>query len=85
MGNLDVLLVKRHYSKIVLNNVGYLITKEDDKTVDFICASDKNIFGLEENELIVPTSKFSADLKISNKGSVAFDYKIKLDADLKNS
>ena len=84
-GNLNVSLERTHYSKTVLNSDGYLVTKEDDETVDFTNASDKNIFGLEENELIVPTSKFSADLKISNKGSVAFDYKIKLDADLETS
>ena len=43
------------------------------------------ISSLEENELIVPASKFSVDLKIDNNESVAFDYKIKLDVDLANS
>lgn len=80
-GNLNVSLLRTKYSKTVLDNDGYLVTKEDNETVDFTKANDKNIFGLEESELIVPTSKFSADLKMSNNGSVAFDYKITLDLD----
>lgn len=81
-GNLNVSLVRTHYSKTVLNAKGYLETEEKDETVDFTKATDKNIFGLNDEEVIVPTSKFSADLKISNNGLFAFDYTVKLDTDI---
>ena len=84
-GNLNVSLVRTHYSKTVLNAKGYLETEEKDEIVDFTNDTDKNIFGLNDEEVIVPTSKFSADLKISNNGSVAFDYTVKLDTDITNS
>ena len=84
-GNLNVSLVRTHYSKTVLNAKGYLETEEKDEIVDFTNDTDKNIFGLNDEEVIVPTSKFSADLKISNNGSVAFDYTVKLDTDITKS
>ncbi len=87
-GNLNISLIRTKYSKTVLNTDGYLETKEDNNELDFTSASSKNIFGLEENELIVPTSKFSADLTIKNgkkdssgayiKSSVAFTYSASL-------
>ena len=86
-GNLNISLVRTSYSKLVLDTDGFLEEKTDSTETDFTTANDKNIFGLEANELIVPTSKFSANLKLINgkkvdgsyvKSSVAFTYTVKL-------
>ena len=80
-GNLNVSLVRTRYSKTVIDKDGYLVTKENNETLDFTNANNKNIFGLEDDELLVPTSSFSADIKITNNSSVAFDYTVTLDTD----
>ena len=86
-GNLNISLVRTSYTKLVLDADGFLEEKTDSTETDFTTANDQNIFGLEANELIVPTSKFSADLKLINgkkvdgsyvKSSVAFTYSVKL-------
>lgn len=86
-GNLNISLVRTSYSKWVLDDDGYLEEKTDSTETDFTTANDQNIFGLETDELIVPTSKFSADLKLINgkkvdgsyvKSSVAFTYTVSL-------
>ena len=80
-GNLNVSLVRTRYSKTVIDKDGYLVTKENNETLDFTNANNKNIFGLEDDELLVPTSSFSADIKITNNSSIAFDYTVTLDTD----
>lgn len=91
-GNLNVSLLRTNLSKHTLDNTtGYSKDVTDDTVVDFTEATDKNIFGLEDGELVVPTSWFEATLKIVNgtknsdgsyvASSVAFDYGVKVDVD----
>lgn len=87
-GYLDISLIRTNLTKVTLDNeTGFLKTVIDDAEVDFSDTSTENanIFGIEEGELIVPTSSFKADLEIMNgkkvdrtyvPSSVAFDYGI---------
>ncbi len=89
-GNLNISLLRTHLDKHTLDNTtGYSTDISDDTVVDFTDATDKNIFGLESDELVVPTSYFEATLKIVNgiknadtstyvPSSVAFDYGVKV-------
>ncbi len=89
-GNLNISLLRTNLVKHTLDNTtGYSTDVSDDTVVDFTDATDKNIFGLENDELVVPTSYFIATLKIVNgvknsetstyvPSSVAFDYGVKV-------
>lgn len=77
-GKLDVKLERISLTKTYLDDTtGYLVTTEPDVTVvDFSGSTTENVFGLGDNELIVPCSSYSARLKLSNNGDVAFTYDV---------
>lgn len=76
-GNLDLKLERIALSKTMLDNeTGYMKTVSNTDTVDLTTSSDVNVFGIEESELVVPTSRYEATLKLTNNGSVAFTYQI---------
>ncbi len=76
-GNLDLKLERIALSKTMLDNeTGYMKTVSNTDTVDLTTGSDVNVFGIEESELVVPTSCYEATLKLTNNGSVAFTYQI---------
>lgn len=80
-GNLDLKLERIVLSKTMLDNeTGYMIEKaiqtEEDAPVDLTTGSDVNVFGIEESELVVPTSCYEAKMRLTNNGSVAFKYQI---------
>lgn len=81
-GNLDLELKRIALSKNMLDNeTGYMtgnkvIQSEEDEPVDLTTGSGVNVFGIEEGELVVPTSSYEATLKLTNNGSVAFTYQI---------
>ncbi len=77
-GDLDVTLERVGLEYTVLNDAGYLEIKEDKEVVDFTGKTDANIFGLEEEKLMAPGAYYEATLKLNNKGTVAFDYKIEI-------
>lgn len=80
-GNLDLKLERIALSKKMLDNqTGYMKTVSNTDTVDLTRGSDVNVFGIEEGELVVPTSYYEAEMRLTNNGSVAFkfDYTIKL-------
>ncbi len=80
-GNLALKLERTKLSKCNLNNeTGYLETSTNTEVKDFTntTTADSNIFDIESGELVVPGSYYEATLKLSNVGSVAFDYTVKL-------
>ncbi len=80
-GNLALKLERTKLSKCNLSNdTGYLVTSTDTQVKDFTntTTADSNIFDIESGELVVPGSYYEATLKLSNVGSVAFDYTVKL-------
>lgn len=90
-GNLNISLLRNSLTKNTLNSLGYLKESTDTTVVDFTGTTNKNIFGLENDEVIVPASSFKADLELINgkknsdnsftKSSVAFSYTVKIVVD----
>ena len=77
-GELDITLERVNLEYTVLNDEGYLEIKEDQSVVDFTNSTDKNIFGLAQDNLMAPGAYYQATLKLDNKGTVAFDYTIEV-------
>lgn len=78
-GTLTLKLERTHLVKNRLDDVtGYIKTEEDNSTVDFTTGTTENVFGLAETELVAPTSSYEATMKLSNTGSVAFDYVVNI-------
>ena len=89
-GNLNISLLRTSYSKTTLDDDGYLTTVTDSTVTDFTDATDKNIFDIQDDEVIVPCSSFTANMKLVNgklngseyiASSTAFQYDVKLDID----
>ena len=89
-GNLNISLLRTSYSKTTLDDDGYLTTVADSTVTDFTDATDKNIFDIQDDEVIVPGSSFTANMKLVNgklngseyvASSTAFQYDVKLDID----
>ena len=78
-GNLDVSLKRTMLTYSVLDENGVLKTETVDQDYDFTETTEKNIFGLEsENLKIVPGSFFEATLQLNRHDSVAFNYSVEL-------
>ena len=83
-GDLDITLTRTGLTKTTLNDRGYLVTLAKDETPkDFSQATSENIFDLAKKdgivtELIVPGSKFVAEMEIENQSDVAFGYWIEI-------
>ena len=78
-GDLSITLTRTELTKTTLNADGYLVELPTDTTVvNFSNPTDANVFGIGENEKIVPGSKFVAKMDIANNGDVAFGYWIEI-------
>ena len=78
-GDLSITLKRTELTKTTLNANGYLVELPTDTTVvNFSNPTDANVFGLGENEKIVPGSKFVAKMDIANNSDVAFGYWIEI-------
>lgn len=80
-GKMNVTLERVSLTRTYLDEDGYLVTQTDDETADFSGESTENIFGLndygtENAEKLVPGSCYSATLKLTNGGDVAFAYSV---------
>lgn len=73
-GTLEVTLTRTYLEKYTLGEDMYMATATDSTEVEDV----ENLFGMEEGELIVPTSSYAARLKLTNAGDVAIDYTIKV-------
>lgn len=79
--DLDIGLYRTYLKYNDLNNDGELEEFEDSTVVDFTTTTfpEKNIFGVNsEGILLVPGSFFTADMKITNDGEVAFEYTVSI-------
>ena len=79
-GTLKVKLERISLTKTYLDNeTGYLVTTTPDTTIvnftDTNTAS-ANVFGIDDDEKVVPCSEYEATLKLSNNGDVAFSYDV---------
>lgn len=80
-GTLKVSLYRTYYEKHTLGDDMYMTDEPNSETVNFSESTTANVFGLRDNELIVPTSSYAARLKLTNDGDVAIDYTVKIVVD----
>lgn len=73
-GTLKVGLKRTYLEKYTLGANMYMQTTTDDTET----STTANIFGMAEDERIVPTSSYAARLKLINMGDVAIDYTINI-------
>ena len=76
-GDLDITLVRTKLTATYLNNKGYLDTMVDDSVKDFTNSTNENVFA-PNGALIVPRSKYVADMQVSNNSDVAFGYWVEI-------
>ena len=74
-GKLDLKLERTKLVKSEVNEKGYITNESSTDVVD-LGASNANAFGIEDDELIVPTSSYEAEIKLTNNGSVAVQYEV---------
>ena len=75
-GNLNVKLERISLQSTYLAENGTLVeggVVNDSPAKDFTNTSD-NVFGLADTDVIVPCSKYVATMRLTNTGSVAFDF-----------
>ena len=86
-GTLNITLKRVGLTKTAVDSLGYLdhdrvIQSPADPTVDFTDTTtfshEKNVFDIQEGEVIVPGSKYTATMRIENHSSVAFGYWIEI-------
>lgn len=78
-GDLNVTLKRVQLDKDALDDKGFLVTYETDKTVkDFTNPTKDNIFDLKDGDKIVPECKYVAKMQIENLSDVAFGYWIEI-------
>ena len=78
-GTLKVKLERISLTKTCLDDTtGYLAVSEDTTTVDLTSSTTQtvNVFGIGENEKIVPCASYDAKLRLTNNGDVAFSYEV---------
>ncbi len=83
-GDLKIKLVRKELVQNRLDkNDGIVkektVQSSSDAPVDFTKGTTENVFGMDNEELIVPTSSYTATMCIANNGgTVAFDYNVYL-------
>lgn len=79
-GTLDISLKRTNLEYNVLDSSGYLKTIENNEIIDLSNTSTNklNVFGIDNNTLIVPGNFYLATLELSNNGNVAFKYWIEI-------
>ena len=82
-GTLDITLERTKLTSTYLTNEGFLDTVTDTEVKDFSNNKSENIFDVE-GTVIVPGSKYEAEMKITNKAkdgktNVAFGYWLEID------
>jgi predicted ribosomally synthesized peptide with SipW-like signal peptide len=77
-GTLKVKLERTNLIWVELNVDGYLEENQDSTVKDFTSPTSENIFGIEDGVLVVPGCYYEASMRLTNDGSVAFDYIVKI-------
>lgn len=77
-GSLDVQLKRTYLEKYSLKNKMYMATEVSSDTVDFTTPTSASVFGIDDDELVVPTTHYAARLELSYNGDFAIDYTINI-------
>ncbi len=74
-GNIKASLTRERLEKDYLDKDGQ-IKKADPNTdsMDFTNAQYENLFGLKEGDMVAPGCSYTATMRLTNKGTVAFTY-----------
>jgi hypothetical protein len=76
-GDLNITLVRTKLISTYLTDRGFLDTVTDGQLKDFTNETSENVFDLN-GAVIVPKSKYIAEMQISNESDVAFEYWIEI-------
>ena len=76
-GDLDITLERIKLTSTYVNNKGFLESYTTTDIKDFTNETSDNVFALE-GALIVPQSKYSAEMRVSNNSDVAFAYWVEI-------
>ncbi len=77
-GSLKATLVRQRLITRNIDGAGNLTTVTDEQEKDFTSSVNDNIFGVSQDMSIVPGSSFTAEMKITNIGDVAFYYYVEV-------
>lgn len=76
-GDLDITLTRTKLTSTYLTERGFLDTVTDETDKDFTNGTDENVFALD-GAVIVPQSKYIAEMQVSNNSDVAFGYWVEI-------
>ena len=76
-GDLDITLLRTKLTSTYINNEGYLANYTTEVVKDFSNETSENIFALD-GAVIVPQSKYIAEMKVVNNSDVAFAYWVEI-------
>ena len=77
-GNLDIELHRIGYQWKHIDANGFIDEIDNDDVVDFTHETEENIFGLDDGALTAPGCEYTATMRVTNTGSVAFKYWIEI-------
>jgi hypothetical protein len=78
-GQLNVTLTRTKLTALAIDTeTGYFIEKNETTPVPLTQASNDNVFGMGQGEIIAPKCYYTAELKLENKGDVAVDYWVEI-------
>ena len=84
-GQLDVELVRESYVWKHIDENGFVSTKKSpagaERDFSDTTTDEDNIFGLTENDLTAPGCTYTANLRLTNTGDVAFKYWVVVELD----
>ena len=93
-GQMDITLKRIKLETWTLDTeTGFLVQETDDTVVDFSEGTDKNVFGLADNAVIVPECEYTATMQLmgidpdkpERVNNVAFSYWLEIKLDSANS
>ena len=74
-GTLDITLIRTNLTTLSLDNTtGFLVETENSEDVDFSAPTDRNVFDITDETLVVPGCVYTAEMQIQNNSDVAFGY-----------
>lgn len=76
-GDLDITLQRTKLTATYVNNKGYLESYTTNDIKDFTNETSENVFALD-GAVIVPQSKYIAEMQVSNNSDVAFAYWVEI-------
>lgn len=84
-GTMKIRLLRTNLEYTELNAQGLFETKTDDRDLVYAqpegneTISNENVFGIKDNTLLIPTSRYTATMRLENKSDVAFKYYLSIE------